>query len=114
MTDKPRRFWFQLHLSTAIVLMFVAGGFLWANVREYQLTEEITLGFRESKNVLYWSTRGWPFPYSRTMPDWDITVERRIVSWNNAMMNLLMARASVVVCVYACEFFIRRREARAP
>lgn len=32
MSDKFRRSWFQLHLSTAIVLMFVAGGLLWANV----------------------------------------------------------------------------------
>ena len=34
MTDKPRRPWFQLHLSTAIVTMFVAGGMIWANVTE--------------------------------------------------------------------------------
>ena len=33
MTDKPRRPWFQIHLSTAIVLMFVAGGLVWANIR---------------------------------------------------------------------------------
>ena len=26
MSDKPRRAWFQIHLSTAIVLMFVASG----------------------------------------------------------------------------------------
>src|SRR5438046_2288495 len=25
MSDKPRRAWFQIHLSTAIVLMFIAG-----------------------------------------------------------------------------------------
>src|SRR5689334_11537731 len=28
----PRRARFQIHLSTAIVLMFVAGGLIWANV----------------------------------------------------------------------------------
>src|SRR5438552_3218891 len=28
MIDKPRRPWFQIHLSTAIVLMFVAGGLI--------------------------------------------------------------------------------------
>jgi len=27
-----RRPWFQLHLSTCIVLMFAAGGLLWANI----------------------------------------------------------------------------------
>jgi len=30
MSDKPRR-WFQIHLSTAIALMFVAGGLMWLN-----------------------------------------------------------------------------------
>ena len=33
MTTPPRRARFQIHLSTAIVLMFVAGGLIWANVR---------------------------------------------------------------------------------
>src|SRR5947208_189659 len=32
MSDK-RRVWFQIHLSTAIVLMFVGGGLLWLNVQ---------------------------------------------------------------------------------
>ena len=30
MSDKPRRAWFQIHLSTAIVLMFVVGGVITA------------------------------------------------------------------------------------
>jgi hypothetical protein len=34
MTEPPRRKRFQIHLSTAIVLMFVAGGSIWANVHE--------------------------------------------------------------------------------
>ncbi|HLX63075.1 MAG TPA: hypothetical protein VKX17_17530 [Planctomycetota bacterium] len=32
MTTLPRRARFQIHLSTANVLMFVAGGLIWANV----------------------------------------------------------------------------------
>ena len=34
MTEPPRRKRFQIHLSTAMVMMFVAGGIIWANVRE--------------------------------------------------------------------------------
>ena len=30
MSDNKRR-WFQVHLSTAIVMMFVAGGMMWVN-----------------------------------------------------------------------------------
>ena len=29
MSEKPKRRFFQIHLSTAIVLMFVAGGLMW-------------------------------------------------------------------------------------
>jgi hypothetical protein len=29
MTTTPRRPWFQIHLSTAVVLMFVAGTIMW-------------------------------------------------------------------------------------
>src|SRR5258706_7108575 len=32
--EPPRRKRFQIHLSTAIVMMFVAGAIIWANVRE--------------------------------------------------------------------------------
>jgi len=32
--SEPKRRWFQIHLSTAVVLMFVAGGMLWSNLRE--------------------------------------------------------------------------------
>ena len=34
--DKPRRAWFQIHLSTAIVLMFVAGGLMYFSASYYR------------------------------------------------------------------------------
>src|SRR5258707_1223606 len=33
MTEPPPRKRFQIHLSTAILMMFVAGGFIWLNTR---------------------------------------------------------------------------------
>jgi len=48
-----RRRWFQVHLSTCVVLMFVAGGVIWANVREQQTIEAKT-EIRE---------RGWPLVF---------------------------------------------------
>src|SRR5437868_13219387 len=36
MPTPPPRKRFQFHLSTAIVMMFVAGGLIWANVRGYK------------------------------------------------------------------------------
>jgi hypothetical protein len=55
MTDAPKkRPWLQFHLSTAVVLMFVAGGLLWANsVPEH----------RDWSDSLYENsvtTYGWP------------------------------------------------------
>lgn len=49
----PRR-WFQIHLSTCIVLMLVAGGLMWANIRPEPVLEV-------DGRVLA-SQHGWPFP----------------------------------------------------
>jgi|SRR5579862_1564436 len=48
MTSPPRRARFQIHLSTAIVLMFVAGGLIWANVSLWH--EDFVLGFAIDAN----------------------------------------------------------------
>src|SRR5580765_8505531 len=37
MAEAPPRKRFQIHLSTAIVLMFVAGALIWANIRPTRL-----------------------------------------------------------------------------
>src|SRR5205085_59789 len=37
MTEPPPRKRFQIHLSTAIVMMFVAGGLIWANLPDRNL-----------------------------------------------------------------------------
>jgi hypothetical protein len=49
MSNAPR-LWLQLHLSTCVVLMFVAGGLMWANLQP-----------RETTNRLWPGTEyGWP------------------------------------------------------
>ncbi len=57
---KPRKL-FQLHLSTALVLMVLAGALVWLNVRKV-LTEE----HEELKNnisPLAVLARGWPWTF---------------------------------------------------
>ena len=49
MTDKHKRSWFQIHLSTAIVLMLLASALLFVNVRVF---ENIT---EDGKSSLTWS-----------------------------------------------------------
>src|SRR5438045_2886081 len=54
MTEKPRRPWFQIHLSTAIVLMFVAGLLLRAN-----MLPSVSRGDDPARADWYY---GWPYP----------------------------------------------------
>jgi len=46
--ETPRRRRFQIHLSTAILMMFVAGVLIWANVRGQKEFEP-----RESKSAFF-------------------------------------------------------------
>lgn len=61
---KPRR-WFQLHLSTCLVLMVVAGMVTWLNVLPYPDGHYLTNYFPpigETTASEYWC-QGWPAPY---------------------------------------------------
>ena len=64
-TPKPkRRAWFQFHLSTAIVLMFVAAGLLWLNMRarlELESHDEVTAAGRPSISFKAYARVGWPY-----------------------------------------------------
>ena len=51
------RRWFQIHLSTAILLMFVVGGLLWANLIPQRVLWLDSLG---SLNVVGQQWYGWP------------------------------------------------------
>ncbi len=86
MTDKPRRPWFQLHLSTAIVIFLVAGLLLGVFIRRDCFGE-------------------WPFgerPMSRD-------------TWNlNAAIQVTLSLVTLLFVAIGCEHHIRRREARAP
>ncbi|HLX61853.1 MAG TPA: hypothetical protein VKX17_11270 [Planctomycetota bacterium] len=67
MPEPPRRARFQIHLSTAIVMMFVAGGLLQLNLRErVELREEIGK-LRPDGTFFYFYemdlVRGWPLNF---------------------------------------------------
>lgn len=71
MNDKPRRGWFQIRLSTAIVMMFVAGCILGLNFQPYESLHVSAL--RQHSNICY----GWPAPVylhfiNYDMPIWSI------------------------------------------
>jgi len=68
MNEKRKRAWFQYHLSTAMILMFVAAILLWANIRPYpardyiyrnELTGSKGWGIRADPYGPFLA-RGWP------------------------------------------------------
>jgi hypothetical protein len=72
--DRHRR-WFQLHLSTAIILMLLAGGFLYLNCRAQQTYWPLTINgqireipipvFATEGSLSEFSyTRGFPFTFN--------------------------------------------------
>jgi hypothetical protein len=94
MTATPRH-WFRIHLSTAVVLMFVAGGLLWLNL--------------ESAS----SALGWPFYFREILyqPDLDgISSIVIIESWSNAnlILDVVVAAFFLVFAANSCEMLLCR------
>jgi len=89
MSDKPRRRWIQFHLLTAVVMMFVAGGMMFAF-------------FRYCKFLSIQSQEHW----FNMQPGFGIIV------------LLLVVFCCPVLILYVtmkfCEFVIRHREGRKP
>jgi hypothetical protein len=56
-----KRPWFRIHLSTAIVLMFFAGGLIWANLITQYAPSNVIPYFTQAFDA----ERGWPVAYYR-------------------------------------------------
>jgi hypothetical protein len=65
MSANAKRRWFQIHLSTAIVLMFAAGGLMWANTVE---TSARTIHGNNGPSFHERIVVG--FPFDRASPGW--------------------------------------------
>ena len=101
MTDPPKKLpWFQYHLSTAIVMMFVASGLLWLNMQRNHHSYGWPLPFIAVWHVDYFSPSGpWESYEMRYDPiPWGIALN--VVIWLAIMLG---------VGVF-CEWLIRRRE----
>ena len=95
-----RRPWFQFHLSTAVVLMFVAGGLMWAN-----MTKSVVMLSRPAESF------GWPVPFLiyRVGMKGDVYQD-----WYHAcfVLDALLALCILLLCALSCEYLLRRRERR--
>jgi hypothetical protein len=130
MLESLHRKRFQIHLSTAIVMMFVAGGIIWINAKpkEYQLIYSMTDGVYNTpdKDGAYMTSNryfGWPFTFVITIDhlvlangnwkhdgdDWTIHD-----TCNNSLLAIdgLVAIVILLTFWFMCEWPIRRRAAR--
>jgi hypothetical protein len=107
-----KRRWFQLHLSTAVSLMFVAGGLMWLNIRP------TTVSKLEAGIQWVETSFGWPLTYVTRSEGWDVVVaniyERRIPANLNNIAALFINITTAILAIFTvagvCEWFIRRGE----
>jgi hypothetical protein len=121
------RIWFQIHLSTAIVLMLAAAVLSWLNIHP-----EESVKVSEQGERLEIVDHGWPFNFSRKVyfraaaseggflfvphPYIDYVDDMPFPGFKTEMLflNVFLAVFILLLIAFACEFRIRRREARKP
>jgi hypothetical protein len=111
-----KRRWFQIHLSTAIMLMFVAGALMWQNFRTY------TAEFPPYTNKAYTAyivtpSMGWPFPHVRDVHFRDMADDTTMVLWNYSSLgkNALIWIGIFAAVTALCELWISyRKRSRLP
>ena len=113
MPTPPPRKRFQIHLSTAIVMMFVAGALIWANVTE---RSQVLILVPDGKEF------GWPFPAIRINPEIRennsvfagelVRPRQTIVNKLEIIKDVLTALVFLEIAHFLCEWLIRRRAAR--
>jgi len=104
-----KRPWFQFHLSTAIILMFVASGLLWLNMRPLPQPTRLSPPNWEIP------VRGWPLTTRYFVMTLDSEEAALMVNaggywhWQNVALNVLCALVILVSVAALCEWRIHRR-----
>ena len=131
-----KRRWFQIHLSTAVVMMFAAGLFTEENFRariEYNLSEaarvdlsiaiaRATQNYRSDTTTIEDYCCGWPYTVFTkrsivmNQPSMPPKTYGTMSHWtySSLIYNMLIAIFSLLMVAVICESSIRRREARKP
>jgi len=103
-----RRPWFQFHLSTCIVMMVVAGLFLWLNTQS-QSWEVSENRLRWPKEWMIDRTYGWPYIFYY---DGYTVLGAPHFYAKELVADLLIVAISVCAVGAATETFLRRRSSR--
>ncbi|HLX61319.1 MAG TPA: hypothetical protein VKX17_08570 [Planctomycetota bacterium] len=114
-----RRARFQFHLSTAVALMFAAGGLMWANFRQTESTECIDDKSLNNVTTSYYRCFGWPFCATKICRIYIVEEDsiyadgvlanyfngdgRAIVNYANAGIDAGVALLLLIVIGFVCE-----------
>jgi hypothetical protein len=109
MTDAPKkRPWLQFHLSTAIIMMFVAAGLLWVNMHAVPQRRDTGGGYMQHF--------GWPMTMASQERYYTLDAvglvngRLNIGGLDSIVVNAIVALFILVATAVVCEWFIRRRE----
>jgi len=102
-----KRGWFQFHLSTAVILMFVAGGLIGLNVHERRPSAE-------EGWVWLLSTRGWPWAFSARDDFWWNS-SYGTIEWHTEffLLDMLVGLSVLAGVAMLLEWLLRRRERKS-
>jgi len=111
---KKNRGWFQIHLSTAIVLMLSAGALLYLNMRPQTLKYE---GIPSSlhRHFTEHTTHGFPLPISTYSKSWaeapspvpSSVNEDHVWSWPALTFDFLTAISGLLIVAFISELLTR-------
>jgi hypothetical protein len=110
----------QLHLSTCVILMFVAGGLLWNNIRIRAIERD---PMPEMFHEIESTGHGWPvvscwvahavkYQFTPDFKRWYSHEVSRVWEYDKTFLNVLASMFTLGACGWMCEVVIRRREAR--
>ena len=115
MSDKPTRHFWQIHLSTAVLMMLLAGTIL------YKATQ-----FRRYPRDISWEI-GWPLDAVEAYPKFNEQLQSfepddglyliklgYVADWTYLVIDVVIDVGIVLSFAFVCEHLIRRREVRIP
>jgi hypothetical protein len=114
---KPKRRFWQLHLSTAILMILVASLFIFVQTRGYEgrivvdLSKENSNSYALLGGKMAWdpgTSYGWPFCFVH------VGHYKTQLLLLPALIELDSFILTIALPTIVCEYLIRRREARRP
>ena len=102
-----RSWWLRIHISTAMVLMFAAGGGLWINTQRRTTDWDValSLGHFSYKSA---TITGWPFAVTCNIDGeekFDSSTQGKRIC-----VNILIWLTLLLLVAAVCEYRIRRHE----